>query len=150
MKELLERVVSALEESNKIMARSVEQNAEWYNRHQRMDELTLENTTLSIERYHYLRMRELLTFFSLAGEDRADILPSLYEAYGKWKDAVRRIGSDEGIDYSLIERTYLHALEIARQAVLGQLTKQNTDDAVKDLMKTLEAINKFTGEENGK
>jgi hypothetical protein len=143
MNEILERIAMALEDGNKIAAKSVSMNEEWLTRHRALDELYANNALLSTERYYFLRMQELIRMFAQAGEYRENVLPSLYAAATKWYDTTSKISPAEGLDSSIIEKMYLNATHLVHQDILNQAAQAGTKELSKDLTETLEMIDEF-------
>lgn len=157
MNEILDRIAAALEKQNDIsaqnvalFAKSVELQEEGCRRNRERHGLDYEHSLLSIERHHFLRMRELLGLFVLSGEDRADLLPVLFTAFNKWKQAMEDIDSTANIDFGLVERIFKNDLRITQQALLKRIEEGSAEGLSKDIISALEIVTKFLNEKEEK
>lgn len=150
MNEILDRIAAALEKQTDLLTKSVELQEEGCMRNREMHALDYEHSLLSIERHHFLRMRELLGLFVLSGEDRADLLPTLFTAFEKWKQAAEDIDPTTDINFGLVERIFKNDLRITQQALLRRIEEGAAESLSRDIISALEIVTKFLNEKEEK
>jgi hypothetical protein len=145
MKEVLTSIAKALEDSNILMAESVNVQKQFLKI--RIEE-SIRNDRHGyscLERNSYHRFRDLTNMFAARGDSGKSLVPLLYEAFSAWKEVSEEAGYMEQPSWEVFTETYKMLVDTCKKELesMGPTALKQTID---DLENKIDMIENFKKE----